>query len=200
MITIGQHIQKVRLLNGLTQEQLAKKSGVTYASITKIESGSINNPTIGTVAKIAAALSVSIDELYVACTKKRDLANLVQQYKSLVDNSPEVVARFDSKLRHIYLNPAGVKFSGKSKDDLIGKTALESGFPREVAGPFQKALRQVFKTGTEGKLDIELKTPKGLFNFNIRLLPEFAQDNKIESVLSFARPHMMGPGKTKRTK
>jgi transcriptional regulator with XRE-family HTH domain len=44
-------------------EELAKKAGVTYSTLIKLESGVNKNPTIKTIQQIAAALEVSLDEL-----------------------------------------------------------------------------------------------------------------------------------------
>jgi len=47
----------------LTQRELAKKSGVSYNTIIKIERGAIPNPKIETVIKLAKTLRISIDKL-----------------------------------------------------------------------------------------------------------------------------------------
>lgn len=52
-----------RLKRNLTQRELAKKSGVSYNTIIKIERGGITNPKIETVVKLAKALNISIDNL-----------------------------------------------------------------------------------------------------------------------------------------
>ena len=49
-----------RLAKKLTQEQLAKKAGVTQNTIARLESGT-NNPTIATVSRVASALGRELD-------------------------------------------------------------------------------------------------------------------------------------------
>lgn len=61
--TIGDKIQKLRNKQGLTQEKLAVKAEIPYATLTKIESNVITKPSIQTVQKIARGLEVSIDNL-----------------------------------------------------------------------------------------------------------------------------------------
>lgn len=46
---------KARLAKKLTQEQLAKKAGVSQTIVARLESG-INNPTIATVSRVARVL------------------------------------------------------------------------------------------------------------------------------------------------
>lgn len=60
---IGDKIKALRSKKDLTQEQLAKKADLPYATLTKIESNVITKPSIQTVTKIAKGLGVSIDEL-----------------------------------------------------------------------------------------------------------------------------------------
>jgi len=60
---IGKNIKKLRLKNKLTQEKLAIKAGVPYTTLTKIESGVIKKPAVQTIAKIAKALGVRVDDL-----------------------------------------------------------------------------------------------------------------------------------------
>ena len=60
---IGENIKKRRAKLGLSQEDFAKKSGVKYTTLTKIESGVIKTPSVVIMAKIAKALDVNIEEL-----------------------------------------------------------------------------------------------------------------------------------------
>ena len=60
---LAQNIKKLRKQHNLSQEELAKKAGVTYSTLIKLESGANKNPTIKTIQQIAAALEVSLDEL-----------------------------------------------------------------------------------------------------------------------------------------
>ena len=60
---IGENIKKRRTKLGLPQEDFAQKSGVKYTTLTKIETGVIKTPSVVTMAKIAKALGVSIEEL-----------------------------------------------------------------------------------------------------------------------------------------
>jgi transcriptional regulator with XRE-family HTH domain len=62
-INIGKNIKKYRTKQGLTQEDLAKKSGLKYTTLTKIESNVIKKPSVLTMAKLAKAFGVSIEDL-----------------------------------------------------------------------------------------------------------------------------------------
>ena len=60
---MAQNIKKLRKQLKLSQEELAKKAGITYSTLIKIESGVNKNPTIKTLVKIAKALKVNVDVL-----------------------------------------------------------------------------------------------------------------------------------------
>jgi len=60
---ISKNIKKLRTKLGLTQDDLAKKADIKYSTLMKIESGTVNKPSVQTMAKIAKALGVSIEKL-----------------------------------------------------------------------------------------------------------------------------------------
>lgn len=70
MNTIGSKIKKLRLEKDMTQEELAVKAGIPYATLIKIEGGAVKNPTINTLQKLAQALEVSVDELLIKISNK----------------------------------------------------------------------------------------------------------------------------------
>ncbi|MDD5696387.1 MAG: helix-turn-helix transcriptional regulator [Candidatus Pacebacteria bacterium] len=61
--TISENIKRLRAKLGLTQDDLAKKADIKYTTLMKVESGTVNKPSVQTIAKIAKALGVSIEEL-----------------------------------------------------------------------------------------------------------------------------------------
>ena len=62
-IKIGENVKKYRNKIGLSQEDFAKKSGVKYTTLTKIESSVIKKPSVIIVSKLAKVLGVSIEDL-----------------------------------------------------------------------------------------------------------------------------------------
>ncbi len=60
---ISGNIKKYRNKLGISQDRLSKLADVTYNTMIKIESGANQNPTIETLAKIAKALNVGVDDL-----------------------------------------------------------------------------------------------------------------------------------------
>lgn len=56
-MTVGERIKKIRLEKGMTQQDLAKRTGINDANIRKYEGGR-QNPKLETLERIAAALEV----------------------------------------------------------------------------------------------------------------------------------------------
>ena len=63
MKMIGDNVKKIRKKRGLTQDGLARKADIPYTTLTKLESNVVKKPSVQTVAKIARALEISIEEL-----------------------------------------------------------------------------------------------------------------------------------------
>jgi len=61
--TISENIKRLRNKLDLTQDDLAKKADIKYTTLMKVESGTVNKPSVQTMAKIAKALGVSIEYL-----------------------------------------------------------------------------------------------------------------------------------------
>ncbi len=59
----GKHLKKIRLEQGLTQEQLADKAGMHFTYVGQIERG-IRNPSLVNLQKLAKALNVNSKELF----------------------------------------------------------------------------------------------------------------------------------------
>ena len=59
----AKRIRELRNKKRLSQEKLARLADVSYNTIVKIESGESKHPTIQTMAGIAKALGISLDEL-----------------------------------------------------------------------------------------------------------------------------------------
>lgn len=65
-IGLAKNLQNLRKEKGLTQEELAKDSGIAYATLVKLEQGLLVNPTLKTLQKLADVFKITIDELIKA--------------------------------------------------------------------------------------------------------------------------------------
>lgn len=61
---MGSNIAEARKRRGMSQEALSKKSGVSRATIARLESGEDFDVMASTLLKIAKALGTSVDKLF----------------------------------------------------------------------------------------------------------------------------------------
>jgi transcriptional regulator with XRE-family HTH domain len=62
-VTVGQRLLNQRRLRGLTQQQLAKKSGLSASWIHRVEVGEIDSPGLDALRQAAKALDLPLDSL-----------------------------------------------------------------------------------------------------------------------------------------
>ena len=62
---LGKAIQEARKNAGMTQQELCMKTGISYSTLAKIERGAIKSPSVFTVANIAKATGVNVEDLAV---------------------------------------------------------------------------------------------------------------------------------------
>lgn len=117
-----------------------------------------------------------------------DLASSEQQFRTLAENAPDPIFRYDLECRRIYVNPAVTRITGQSAS-LLGKT------PEEVplvspAGNEQllRDIRQVIQTGRAHDSEVEYTAPDGrYYYFSNRFGPELGSDGRVAGVVSIMR-------------
>ena len=110
-----------------------------------------------------------------------------QEFRSLAENSMDIIARFDKDMRRIYVNPAIEVMFGWPRAELIGKTHLEIGLPEALADKLDRSLKEVFATGEPRTVEAVVPTPKGERYLDARLVPEFGRDGLVNTVLTITR-------------
>ena len=109
------------------------------------------------------------------------------KFRTLAENSPDLIARFDRQNRCLYANPAIAKFYNCSPDELIGKTNPELRMDPEMAKFSEKQRENVFTTGKNKIMEFHHTSPQGKeYYFNTQIVPEII-DGKITSVLAISR-------------
>lgn len=110
-----------------------------------------------------------------------------QEFKALVENSPDIIARFDRQFRHLYINSAVEQVKDISTEEYIGKTHLDMGFPEDKCYLWQTCIQEVFDTGEEQVIEFNIFTKSETLYYQSRLVPEFGTDGVITSVLAVTR-------------
>jgi PAS domain S-box-containing protein len=110
-----------------------------------------------------------------------------ERFRTLVENSPDLVARFDGQLRHTYVNPAAARAGILAPEGYIGRTIRETGVPEPVAQVWEQRIRQALLTGEMVDVVDSFAPPGGPRYFHTRLVPECGPDGSVASVMSIAR-------------
>lgn len=122
--------------------------------------------------------------------RKRAEAELLQreqEFRAVVENTPDIIVRYDRNLRHLYINPSIERALGIPPDQFIGKTALELGFTDERSQSWYAALQHVFETGQSHAIKYEFPNPKGeLRLYQARFVPEVIEAGQTATVLGVA--------------
>lgn len=110
-----------------------------------------------------------------------------REFRSLTENSPDVIIRYDLQGRRLYINPMGEKLFASPINKVIGKTAAE-GSPIPAQTDFMEKLHKVVQTGRSIETETEFVHPTGEKGWgHMRIVPEFDMYGKIVSVLTIGR-------------
>ncbi|MEG4854856.1 PAS domain S-box protein [Microcoleus sp. B5-D4] len=118
---------------------------------------------------------------------QEELHRREQAFSAIAENATDIIARFDRKLRILYINHAVESATGKAPAKLIGKTNQESGMPPHLCNLWDEAFMKVLGIGKQETIEFEFLTPDGIKHYHCRVIPEFAEDNSVETVLSISR-------------
>jgi PAS domain S-box-containing protein len=117
-----------------------------------------------------------------------DIRRLEREFHSLAENLPDIVSRFDSELRRIYVNPEFEKSTGMSRESVLGKTHAELGVSGNESELWTNALRRVFFTGEPEVFEFVLTGKNSIIKYyHTRAVPECDTEGTVVSVLTIAR-------------
>jgi PAS domain S-box-containing protein len=125
---------------------------------------------------------------------KQELAQAIESLKirehearSILENSPDTIARYDRNCRRIYVNPAFVALADGGAAALLGKKPSEipGGANAEV---YENKIHEVFATGENSQFELKWLGKDGNeICSHIRLTPEFDPAGNITTVLGIGR-------------
>jgi len=119
----------------------------------------------------------------------RTLRERERQLRTLIDNLPDGIARFDKDGRHLFVSPAVAKVRGLPAEQMIGKT------PREVGRPGNESqnlaveglIKRAFEEGVPNLTETQWVTPQGIRHLDLLHIPEKDEAGNVCSVLGIAR-------------
>ncbi len=151
---------------------------------------------ITAAATIALALVFGILVFLYVLLKRVDAGILLKQkalvlseknYRALIDGLPDIVMRFDSNGRHLFVSINVVSVVDLTPEQFLGKTHRELGFEEAQCDFFEKSINNVFESGEPFESEFEFVGKKGNTIFNWRLIPEKDEQSIVCSVLSLSR-------------
>jgi PAS domain S-box-containing protein len=131
--------------------------------------------------------------LMIDITERKDIEAQLRAreegFRTLAENTPDIVARHDSDCRCIYANVAFEAQYGIPVDGALGKTPREY-WSSQATGvvEFEELLRSVLDSGTDRDFEFSWEDRRGKRSCHyVRAVPEFAAQGGADSVLTVAR-------------
>lgn len=130
----------------------------------------------------AQAKNTSLDAVLTASLSPAD-----EKFRALAENSPDIIQRFDVHLRHIYMNPAGLRRFGKPIECVLGMSLEKMGLSEEYASRWNTRVKRVLEEGKPMEAE-DLATVEGEVRyFQSRFVPEYGMDGTVNHVLVVSR-------------
>jgi PAS domain S-box-containing protein len=106
-----------------------------------------------------------------------------EDFKTLAENIPDVIARLDPHLRYLYANRAAQQALGRAAGEIVGRRARELGSPAPIAAPLEAAAERAAASGVEERFELDAELAGERRHYAGRAIPERDGDGKLEAVL-----------------
>lgn len=136
--------------------------------------------------ELAADLAFGIITLRLRAERREaevKLAASEQLFRTLVENSPDYIARYDLDLNRVYINPALQELFNVPVQQLLGKRASAT-TPLCEPEQYMDCIRNALESASECSEEFSYRTADGEVRWaSMRFAPEFGHDGRVESVL-----------------
>jgi PAS domain S-box-containing protein len=110
-----------------------------------------------------------------------------REFRTLAENSPDSILRYDNGCRCIYANPGIENTLGIPAGGMPGKTPMEI-FPAGEYREYQDRIEEVLRTGADADLEVVIPdTGEGIRYHHVRFTAERDQEGAITGVLVIGR-------------
>ncbi|MAT44260.1 MAG: hypothetical protein CL609_18165 [Anaerolineaceae bacterium] len=110
-----------------------------------------------------------------------------RRFRSLAESSLDYIMLYDKDNRHVYMNPAALKVSGLTSEEVIGKSHIEAGYDPELSEQWEKDIQKVFLSGEDSQWLFTWESAEGSMDLDWRLSPVFDANGEVELVLGISR-------------
>jgi PAS domain S-box-containing protein len=115
--------------------------------------------------------------------KRAALGRSEREFKTLVENIPDIIASFDTELRHLYVNPAIEQATGVPPEAFVGKTLAEAGVPASYREVWEAKLRDALESKANIRFEFESPSPFGSGWYHSQLVPNTTPKGDVVSIL-----------------
>lgn len=106
---------------------------------------------------------------------------------SVLENSPDIIVRYDLELRRIYANPRFEELNGLKPEQYLGRRLSEVSRMGGLAERLEQCMRRAIETGQLQELDFEWRTVDGRLLWHaVRITVERDAEGRPASVLTIA--------------
>lgn len=117
----------------------------------------------------------------------RKLQQREREFRTLVEHTPDIIARHDRQHRYVYINPAMTKEFGITAETFLGKTPSELNYFQENSQLWENCLESALTTGKIQIEEFPLINQDEPKTYQIYAVPEFGVDGSVDSVVTIAR-------------
>ena len=109
------------------------------------------------------------------------------RYRALIENSPDLITRFDREMRMVFANPATVLRTGRTEDMLMGRTPQEYGAAQTSTSTWEQYFQRVLETGKTQHFENTSIWQGQARTYDTLAVPEFGADGSVTMVMLIAR-------------
>lgn len=177
------------VLTGLQDKNLARQA-VAQGAQDYLVKGQISSELLVKTIEYAIERSQILrklqDQTQELVTTNEILQQREREFRTLVENTPDIIARYDRQFRCLYTNPASTN-QLEIATSFSGKTLFQLGYPQEMIQFLETALERVFTTGQIEIDEFRVRYQEEWKTYQTYVVPEFRADGSIETVLTIAR-------------
>jgi PAS domain S-box-containing protein len=108
-------------------------------------------------------------------------------YETILSNTPDLIYVFDLRHRFTYANPALLQMWGRSRDEAIGKSLSELGYPDWHAAKHDAEIDRVIATKQQVRGEVPFTGTNGRRIYEYIFVPVLGADGTVEAVAGTTR-------------
>ena len=116
-----------------------------------------------------------------------ELKTLNKNFTTLVENAGDMISRFDTEFRLVYVNKAIERHAGVGREQILGNRPGETIMPASQARVLVDALSATAETLEEQRVQQSMASADGERWIETRIVPELNAEGKLETLLAVSR-------------